>query len=112
MIVKFSMLLAVAAVLAGAAVSRARSVDPAELARGKTIYLSQGCYLCHGYAGQGSIASGPALVRLPLDDAGFVQYLRHPAGVMPPFSARVLPQGDVAPLLAYARALPPGRPAA
>ena len=107
-------LVAAAAVLAGAAAaaSRGSSEDAAELARGKAIFLSQGCYQCHGYAGQGSIASGPALVRLPLDAAGFVQYLRHPAGVMPAFSAKLLPPQDMAPLLAYVRALAPGRPAA
>ena len=52
------------------------------------------------------------MVNLPLDDAGFANYIRAPTGVMPRFSAKLLPQQDLAPLLAYVRSLPQGRPAA
>lgn len=110
---KLLLSLAAAAVFAGGAAAASRDAGHSdELSRGKAVYVAQGCYLCHGYAGQGSIASGPALVRLPFDDNGFIQYLCHPAGVMPAFSSVTLSAEDAAALLAYVRALPPGRPAA
>lgn len=85
--------------------------DMQEIARGKAIYVAQGCHLCHGHAGQGSMPTGPALVPLPLSDRGFAQYLRSPTGVMPSFSARSLPDADVTALLLYIRSLPSGPPA-
>lgn len=37
---------------------------------GKKLYVSVGCYQCHGYEGQGG-AAGPRLAPRPLPYAGF-----------------------------------------
>ena len=82
-----------------------------DLAKGRAVYTAQGCYLCHGYAGQGARSTGPALVPLTLSDSGFHRYLRSPSGAMPAYSAKLLPPPDVVLVRAYIRSLSPGRPA-
>lgn len=83
----------------------------ADVETGYRLFVAQGCYQCHGYVGQGAQATGPALVPLALTDAGFRAYIRSPRGVMPPYSARILPRDSVTSILAYIRSLKPGRAA-
>jgi cytochrome c553 len=75
-------------------------------ATGHQLFIQMGCYQCHGYAGQGSIMSGPALVpqRLPL--AALQAYVRHPSGQMPPFSQHVLSDTQLSQIYAYLASLP------
>jgi ubiquinol-cytochrome c reductase cytochrome c subunit len=83
---------------------------PGDAAHGKQLFVAIGCYQCHGYVGQGSQSTGPALTPLRLSDEGFVKYLRNPRGVMPAFSAKLLPAADARDVLAYVRSLTPGAP--
>lgn len=92
---------------AGAAGQRAAAADG-----GRVLYTSQGCYQCHGLEGQGARGTGPALNPLRRDSASFEHYVRHPLGAMPPYSANILPAGDLRRIEAYIRSLPPKRPAA
>jgi mono/diheme cytochrome c family protein len=75
-------------------------------AKGKAIFLADGCYECHGTVGQGGRLTGPRLARtqLPLDS--FMQQLRQPSNEMPPYEAGVLSDQDAANIYAYLQSLP------
>ncbi|WP_161978409.1 c-type cytochrome [Sphingomonas oligophenolica] len=83
---------------------------PANEHAGKRIFVEQGCYQCHGYAGQGSPMTGPALAGLTLSEDAVVDYVRHPGGVMPAFSVTILPQDQARELAGYVLSLGQGRP--
>jgi ubiquinol-cytochrome c reductase cytochrome c subunit len=77
---------------------------------GKALFQTYSCYACHGYAGHGS-GNGPRLVprRLPLP--AFTAFVRRPLR-MPPYSAKVLSDAQLADLWTYIGTLPPSPPAA
>ena len=83
-----------------------------DAARGKQLYLSVGCYECHGRAGQGGAFNGPApaLAQTPLPLVAFTAQLRNPYGDMPPYTAAVMPDHAAADIFAYVRSLPGARP--
>jgi mono/diheme cytochrome c family protein len=75
---------------------------------GRELYLSTGCFECHGRDGQGGAFNGPApaLAHTELGFEAFKDQLRQPANDMPAYAAVVMSDQDVADLLAFARALP------
>jgi len=79
--------------------------------RGKQIYLKYGCYQCHGREAQGA-STGSKLGPDPWPLAAFVQYVRSPAGDMPPYTARVIADAELADVYAFvaSRPRPPVRP--
>jgi mono/diheme cytochrome c family protein len=77
--------------------------------KGKTLFVNNGCYQCHNYEGQGG-AAGARLAPNPLPFRGFVNYVRSPRGEMPPYTAKVMSEQDLADVHAYLRSRP--RPAA
>jgi mono/diheme cytochrome c family protein len=91
-----------AAILAGFS-PNAASAQPAE--RGKQLFMSDNCYLCHGTVGQGG--AGPTLAppRL-MPQSGFAAYVRHPTGRMPPYTQTVLTDADLATIYDYLQSLP------
>jgi mono/diheme cytochrome c family protein len=72
---------------------------------GKKLWVSAGCWQCHGYEGQGG-AAGPRLSARNLPFAGFSAYVRRPTNQMPPYTAKVLPDTDLAHLYAYMQSRP------
>ena len=50
---------------------------------GQKLYNKIGCWQCHGYSAQGGRA-GPQLVPNPTPFPAFTEYIRAPAGEMPP----------------------------
>ncbi len=95
------------------AVANAPAQQPASSApvgnakAGQALFLKIGCYQCHGNEGQGG-AAGPRIGRSPmLAFRNFVTYIRAPRGEMPPYSAKVIPEKDVADIYAYLASLPP-----
>lgn len=96
------------AVLFAASVAFAQDEPKGDAARGKQLYLSTGCYECHGRAGQGGAFNGPApaLAQTLLPLIAFRAQLRSPYGDMPPYAASVMPDGAVADIFAYVRGLP------
>src|SRR5262245_37083140 len=77
--------------------------------RGKTLYLSIGCYQCHSEQGQGG-TQGPRLGPKPIPFQAFLRYVRSPRGEMPPYKAKVMSNRDVADVYAFLEALPPPAP--
>jgi len=73
---------------------------------GRRIYASYGCYECHGYVGQGSTATGPRLAPDPIPFTAFARYVREPRGDMPPYTAKVASDQELADIYAFLRSLP------
>jgi ubiquinol-cytochrome c reductase cytochrome c subunit len=77
---------------------------------GKKLFVSYGCYQCHGYEGQGSSATGPRLGPRPIAFAALVRYVRAPTGLMPPYTDKVLPERDLADVYAFLQSRPAPKP--
>ena len=71
---------------------------------GKRLYLKDGCYECHGYAGQGG--AGARLAPKVLATASFIKYVRHPAGAMPPYTSKVATDAELADIRAFLATIP------
>lgn len=71
---------------------------------GKKQYVNYGCYECHGRAAHGG--TGPRLGPDALPFAIFLQYVRHPGGTMPPYTAKVTSDQDLADIYAFLKSLP------
>jgi mono/diheme cytochrome c family protein len=76
--------------------------------KGKTAFIHNGCWQCHDFNGQGSVATsnGKVIARtqLPLD--AFVSFVRTTNGQMPPYRAPVLSDADLGDIYAYLQSLP------
>lgn len=84
----------------------AAAAPPGNVDTGKKLYVSVGCYQCHGYEAQGSSATGPRLGPRPIAFAAFSRYVRQPSGQMPPYTAKVVSDTDMANLYAFVRSRP------
>src|SRR6185312_232360 len=71
---------------------------------GKRLFVKAGCYECHGYAGQGG--AGVRLAPKVLPAAAFIAYVRHPTGVMPPYTIKVASDSKLADIRAYLTTIP------
>ena len=72
---------------------------------GKKLWVSYGCYQCHGYEAQGGSA-GPRLASRPLTFTRFSTYVRRPTNQMPPYTTRTVPDSDLAHSYAYVQSRP------
>jgi ubiquinol-cytochrome c reductase cytochrome c subunit len=95
----------VAAAQTPAAAPAAPAAPPGNADTGKKLFVSVGCYQCHGYEGQGG-AAGPRLAPRPLPYAGFSRYVRRPANQMPPYTEKLVPDTDLAHIYAYLQSRP------
>ena len=77
---------------------------------GKKMFVSYGCYQCHGYERQGSTATGPRLAPRPLPFAVFSRYIRRPTGQMPPYTEKVMSDADLGHVYAYLQSRPAPKP--
>ena len=71
---------------------------------GKRLYVRDGCYECHGYAGQGG--AGARLAPKVLSAANLIKYVRHPAGAMPPYTNKVVSDAELTDIRAFLASLP------
>jgi mono/diheme cytochrome c family protein len=71
---------------------------------GKVLFQTYSCYACHGYAGHGS-GNGARLVPRRQALPAFIAFLRRPVR-MPPYSAKVLSDTQLADLWTYIGTLP------
>jgi mono/diheme cytochrome c family protein len=55
-----------------------------DVANGKRLFVKDGCYECHGYAGQGGFA-GARIADIEFKAKGLIAYVRAPAGQMPAY---------------------------
>jgi mono/diheme cytochrome c family protein len=98
--------------VAGMATAPAQDAATGDVANGKRLYLADGCYQCHGRAGQGGAMNyqTPALAQLELPVESFVEFLREAPNDMPAYSADVLSDKDAADIRAFLRSLPGRKP--
>ena len=105
----FRVAIASAAVaLAVSSFARPQLAVAASAEKGKTAFIQHGCWQCHDFAGQGSIATsnGKVIARtaLPLD--AFKSFVRTTNGAMPPYRPAVLSDDELDDIYAYLQSLP------
>jgi ubiquinol-cytochrome c reductase cytochrome c subunit len=89
----------------------AAAAEPARnLENGKKLYEKYGCSACHGLLGQGAPTSGPRIAPNPLPLAAFIRYVRAPRLQMPPYTAKVMPDQELADVRAYLATVPKPAP--
>jgi mono/diheme cytochrome c family protein len=103
--------LAAAAVSLSLVVVAAEPSSTGDIANGKRLFMTVGCYQCHGTTGAGGGFAGPRLAPNPLPLAGVETKLRTASGRMPVFSAAVLKDSEIADIYAYLQSIPNGKPA-
>ena len=79
---------------------------PGDAAKGKSIYMADGCFECHGTVGQGARATGPRVARTQLPLEAFLQQLRHPSNEMPPYEPGVVSDQQAGDIYAFLHSLP------
>jgi mono/diheme cytochrome c family protein len=93
-------------VLSAAQGSKSSDVPAGNAENGKRVFTNHGCYECHGREGQGSTMTGPRIAPDPVPFEVFARYLRKPTGEMPPYTAQVVPEQDLADIYAFLRSRP------
>jgi mono/diheme cytochrome c family protein len=84
----------------------AQSAPQGNVENGKRLFLKEGCWECHGYAGQGG-RDGARIGATSLTLQGVIRYVRKPTGAMPAFSEKILPDQELTDIYAYLKSLPP-----
>jgi mono/diheme cytochrome c family protein len=107
-IVRFAGLAAVVALIVSPALALAASPE-----KGKTAFVKHGCWQCHNFDGQGSIATsnGKVIARTALSVEAFKVFVRNTNGAMPPYRAAILTDDELDDIYAYLQSLPAPRPA-
>ena len=76
---------------------------------GERLFLRDGCYECHGYAGQGG-RDGARIASTILSAQGLIKYVRKPAGAMPAYTDKVVTDQELTDIHAYLKTLPAPKP--
>ncbi len=84
------------------------SAFAASAEHGKIAFMQHGCWQCHGTMGQGSImtSGGKRLAPDPLPWEAFSGFVRSSNRSMPPFSEKILSNGDLEAIYAYLQSVP------
>ncbi|HEV2103480.1 MAG TPA: c-type cytochrome [Candidatus Acidoferrum sp.] len=91
--------------------AKQEAATPANPGTGQRLFVKDGCYECHGYLGQGSTSTGGTRLgppKIPL--SAFVSYVREPGGQMPPYTAKVISNEDLAEIYNFLKSVPPPPP--
>ena len=97
-----------ATLLAGVALAQ-QSTTTGNADNGKRLFLRDGCWACHGYAGQGG-RDGARLADTALTTAQLTRYVRRPSGAMPAYIDKVITDQELADIYAYVKSLPGPKP--
>ena len=104
-------LIAVAGSMLVTMAAQAQDAPAGSAERGHGIYIHQMCHNCHGTVGQGGGVAGPKIAPNPFPWVAFARQTRTPRQAMPPYSAKNLPDQDLADVYAYLVSIKPGLPA-
>ncbi len=79
--------------------------------KGQELFLKYSCYACHGFSGQNG--PGARLVPMKIAQAAFIAYVRNPPrpNLMPSYSAKAVPDAEMADIYAYIKSMPDSAPA-
>ena len=111
--VRVSLLPAIVMLAVVVGVSAPRNAVAADAAMGKTTFVQHGCWQCHDYNGQGSVATsnGKVIARTALPLEAFKSFVRDTNGAMPPYRPAVLTDDELDDIYAYLQSLPPPKSA-
>ncbi|HET6143684.1 MAG TPA: cytochrome c [Candidatus Acidoferrales bacterium] len=74
---------------------------------GKKLFNTVGCYECHGRMGQGAQQTSAVRIGPPIETFEvFKSLVRQPVNQMPPYSAKAIPDQDLADIYAYLKSIP------
>jgi mono/diheme cytochrome c family protein len=107
---KRSLVAMAAAALVLAGIAAAQKVAEGNAENGKRLFLRDGCWECHGYAGQGS-RDGARIANTALNAPGFIRYVRRPSGSMPAFVEKVATDQELTDIWAYLKSMPASKSA-
>jgi len=88
------------------AAPKAENAPAGNAKNGKSVYTSAGCYECHGREAQGGVGTGPKLGPDPMPFGAFVFQVRTPRDQMPPYTAKVLSDAQLADIYAFVQSQP------
>lgn len=78
-----------------------------DVERGRQLFMSNGCYSCHGTAGQGGERAGaPRIAPDPHPFEAFVMMVRNPREAMPRLDARFVSDEQLRAIHRYLAAVP------
>jgi mono/diheme cytochrome c family protein len=93
-------------ILLSGIVALAQQPTPANnVGNGKRLYERDGCWECHGWAGQGG-RDGARLADTALTTAQLTRYVRKPTGAMPAYIDKVITDQELADIWAYLKSMP------
>ena len=73
--------------------------------KGKVAFINHGCWQCHGFDGQGSVA-GSKIAPNPMPLEALSAFVRNTNGAMPPYQKAILSDADLADIHAYLQSMP------
>ena len=75
---------------------------------GKKAFVAHGCWQCHGFEGQGSVATsnGTVIAQTQLSFETFESFVRNTNRAMPPYREAILSQADLTDIYAYLQSIP------
>ena len=79
--------------------------------RGKVAFAKHGCWQCHGFEGQGSVATsnGAVLAPNPAPFETFASFVRSTNRLMPAYREAILSNADLADIYAFLQSIPKTR---
>jgi cytochrome c553 len=84
----------------------APTVPAGNAANGKTLFVKETCYYCHGTVGQGAGPTGARIGPPTRALAGFIRYVRRPSGSMPAITEKVVSDQELTDIYAFLRTIP------
>ena len=103
-LVTFASILAAQTPAPGTGAGPAQAAPAGNAENGKKLFMERGCFQCHNTVGQGG--EGPRLAPRPISFAAFTKELRQPRDQMPPYTAKVMSDKDVADIYAFLLTVP------
>lgn len=95
---------AVLLLLSVAGIGHAQEAPKGDVARGRELFVADGCFQCHGRVGQGGRGSVLIPFRMPYE--AYRVMVRSPVGAMPAYTEKVFPDQALADTYAYLKSLP------
>jgi ubiquinol-cytochrome c reductase cytochrome c subunit len=106
-VLALALALGVARTSAAQAPEAAAAAPQGNAASGARLYVDRACWQCHGLAAQGGGIAGPRLAGRVQVWVAFAGYVRQPLAEMIPYTAKVLPDDELADIFKWLQSLPP-----
>ena len=106
-VMRIPICVALAGIVAGLVLANGAALA-ASAENGKTAYVKNGCWQCHGLLGQGSVitSNGTILANSQLPFDVFKNFVRSSNRAMPPYRETMLSDADLADIYAYLQSVP------